>query len=85
MSLNHEPVTSNHLCATMSTQYTISQRDVHLYLTTNLFTNFELLISNESYGTTSGPQLRHNMLGKNFYTGNHITPLVRMYVQILKS
>ena len=46
--LKHKPITSNHLCPTIATQYTFSQRDVYLYLTTNLFTNFELLISNES-------------------------------------
>ena len=35
------------VCATIATQCKFSQRDVHFNVTSNLFTNFELLILNE--------------------------------------
>ena len=58
MSLNHEPITSNHLCATLATQCGVEQfsnRNSYYTFSKNVYTNFEVLISNESRVTTHMP------------------------------
>ena len=78
-------IQSDHLSATKATQYEYFHRDQQSSLTTNLFTDFGVVISNESTDTTSGPQQRHNVPGKNFYTGIYIQRLLAIYIEILES
>ena len=49
-------IQSDHLSATKATQYQYFHRDQQSSLTTNLFTDFGVVISNESTNTFSGPQ-----------------------------
>ena len=69
-SQNLTRIQSDHLSATKATQYEYFHRDQQSSLTTNLFTDFGVVTSNESTNTTSGPQLGHHVSDNENFTEN---------------